>query len=205
MIMTIDNTTKLTKPILSLNFKKQTEEKSLMGPQKDHYSLGQDQEHNSALSLNSTLPNNSNEQSDADSSKKDRPKFSKHGKKLLNDREYRSILEYMQNHYPKCFPAVAPLVPLAIGIHRQIFNIENLPFSRLKIRGFFKKYTQIKNYRKRLVIGNDRFGLDGTPTSQVLKEEIDLLKWKSINGISKNLESPLPSNDRSENFHDNTN
>ena len=83
-------------------------------------------------------------------------------KQLLAKSEYKEMLSYMQKHFPKVFPVDSTPLPLAIGIRNQIFNIPDLPFSRMKIRKFFKIYTGKRTYQKELVVDNNRFNLDGT-------------------------------------------
>ncbi len=101
-------------------------------------------------------------------------------KPLLSDDDYLSILQYLQKHHPKCFPPEESLVPLALGIHHQIFAIPDMPFSRMKIRRALKRYTSWRQYRKELVIDKSRFNLDGTPASKILKEEINWTAWKEL-------------------------
>jgi len=93
--------------------------------------------------------------------------------------DYYAILKYMQEHYPKCF--TTPPSPLAIGIHNLLFAIEDMPFSKTKTRRFFASYTRTKKYLSSLVVGNDRIGLDGMPTSKVIAEEVKNIKHKGIN------------------------
>ena len=85
-------------------------------------------------------------------------------------------MKYLQKNYPKCFPDKPPFVPLAIGIRNQLVAIEGFPFSKTKLRQFFANYTRTKNYLASLVVGNDRIGLDGMPTSKVTKEETKNIK-----------------------------
>ena len=99
---------------------------------------------------------------------------------LISEEDYQEILLYMQEHYPKCFPALEPFVPLAVGIHHQLLATNNCPFPNGKIRKFFGRYTRSRNYRKYLVIARDRFDLNGIPTSKILEEEVNRTKWKEI-------------------------
>ena len=98
---------------------------------------------------------------------------------LISDEGYLAILKYMQEHYPKCFPSEAPPLPLALGIHNQLLAIKDIPFSKTKIRRFLASYTRNKKYLSSLVIGNDRYGLDGIQTSKVLEAEVKNIKRKS--------------------------
>lgn len=72
-------------------------------------------------------------------------------------------------------------MPLAIGIHKELFAIPNLPFSRMEIRRFLARYTCLKEYRNNLIVGNDRVNLAGQPTGKVTDEEIN----KEKNSTSK--------------------
>ncbi|MCA0254814.1 MAG: ProQ/FinO family protein [Proteobacteria bacterium] len=52
----------------------------------------------------------------------------------FSDKEYREILEQLQQHYPSCFK-VDEIIPLALRINNQIFAI-NSKYSKVKIRRF---------------------------------------------------------------------
>ena len=98
---------------------------------------------------------------------------------LLTHEEYLAIVEYLQKTYPKCFSArdTHPL-PLALGIHKQLLASEELPFAKVKIRRFLKRYTRSKEYRKNLIIGSPRVGLQGNQIGVVTEEEINRAKWR---------------------------
>ena len=124
-----------------------------------------------ASSINSTI------NSDVTKKKKENPRVQ--AKKLLLEKsEYKEMLSYMQKHYPKCFLASGEALPLALGIHHQIFSNEDLPFSRMKIRKFLKAYTRQKSYRNILISNDNRYNLDGSSASKVLPEEANWLLWK---------------------------
>ena len=89
----------------------------------------------------------------------------------LSEKKYKEILLYMQKHYPNLFPLEGNLLALAVGIHKQIFAIEDFPFSKIETRRFLMRYTRKKNYLELLKVGNNRYHLDGTVSSQVLFEE----------------------------------
>ena len=55
---------------------------------------------------------------------------------MLTEEEYQEVLTYMQKRFPNVFPYNLDPLPLAIGIHNQIFSIPDLPFSKMKIRKF---------------------------------------------------------------------
>lgn len=104
---------------------------------------------------------------------------------LINDEDYHAILSYMQGHYPKSFPPKLVALPLALGIHNQLFEVNDFPFSKTKIRQFLKRYTASREYRASLIVGNDRFDLNGKPTSRILEEEVDTKKWKKLQAKNK--------------------
>ena len=105
---------------------------------------------------------------------------------LINDEDYQVILSYMQEHYPKCFSSKAEKpIALSIGLHHQLFAIENIPFSRMKIRKFLQRYTGSKEYRQSLIVGNDRFDLVGRPTSKILETEVNHWQWKRLQAEKK--------------------
>jgi predicted transposase/invertase (TIGR01784 family) len=91
-------------------------------------------------------------------------------------KDYDTVLRYLQTHYSKSFPSNFPPLPLAIGIHKELFAIPNLPFSRMEIRRFLARYTCLKEYRNNLIVGNDRVNLAGQPTGKVTEEEINRAK-----------------------------
>ena len=86
----------------------------------------------------------------------------------------------MQKHFSNTFPYNLDPLPLAIGIHSQIFSIPDLPFSKIKIRKFLKTYASKRDYRKELIVDNSRFNLDGTIASKILPEETNWLVWQEI-------------------------
>lgn len=141
------------------------------------------------------------------------PKAIKQKKLLLTEEEYQEVLTYMQKHFPNIFPADSSPIPLAIGIHNQIFAIPDLPFSKMKIRKFLKIYVSKKDYRKELVVDNSRFNLDGTIASKILPEETNWLVWKEVravrraelkakhdNFVKKVMESPVAASEFLEEF-----
>lgn len=120
---------------------------------------------------------------------------------LLTPQEYSSILEHLQTTYPKCFVPVNPL-PLAVGIHKQLLLSTGLPFAKVKIRRFLKRYTRSKEYRRNLIIRSPRIDLQGNQVGVVTEEEVNRDKWREakvewrnkINHdslIKKALENPL--------------
>lgn len=157
---------KITRPILRLNSFKQNE-------------IRPEQEGSNILAktlINRDMATSSNQEAVIKSEKNKVKK----NKTLLSDDDYQAILQYLQIHYSKCFPSEGSPVPLAVGIHNQIFVITDLPFSKMKTRKFLKIYTSQKKYRKELIIDNNRFNLNGTPSSKILEEDINWTIWKEI-------------------------
>jgi len=121
---------------------------------------------------------------------------------LLTPEEYLVILKHLQTTYPKCFPAKTTPLPLAVGIHKQLLASEELPFAKVKIRRFLKRYTGSKKYRQNLIIGNPRVDLQGNQIGMVTEEEVNrdnrreakeekLKKPNHDSLIKKALENPL--------------
>jgi sRNA-binding protein len=99
---------------------------------------------------------------------------------LLTPEEYLVILKHLQTTYPKCFPAKTTPLPLAVGIHKQLLASEELPFAKVKIRRFLKRYTTSKEYRRNLIIGSPRVDLQGNQIGLVTEEEVNRAKWREV-------------------------
>jgi len=84
--------------------------------------------------------------------------------------ESKQILKLLQTKYPLCFSI--PVKPLAIGISKEVIELEKDNFSKQQIRRFFRRYCSDYRYKKLLVEGAQRFNLDGTPAALVTKEEV---------------------------------
>ncbi len=128
--------------------------------------------------------------------------IAKRAKSILTAEDYTQILGYLQKTYPRCFPPNSTPLPLAVGIHNQIFALKDLPFTKTKIRRFLARYTRSKEYRNNLVVGEPRVNLQGNHAGSVKEEEIDRTKWKEIKAeglkkanhdsfIKKAFENPL--------------
>lgn len=90
---------------------------------------------------------------------------------LLTLEEYSAILKHLQKTYPKCFAPINPL-PLAVDIHKQLLVSEGLPFAKVKIRRFLKRYTTSKEYRRNLIIGSPRVDLQGNQIGLVTEKKL---------------------------------
>lgn len=84
--------------------------------------------------------------------------------------ESKQILKLLQTKYPLCFSIPAKV--LAIGINKEVIELENDNFSKQQIRRFFRRYCSDYRYKKLLVEGAQRFNLDGSPATLVTKEEV---------------------------------
>ncbi|MFP3013132.1 MAG: ProQ/FINO family protein [Rickettsia sp.] len=84
--------------------------------------------------------------------------------------ESKQILKLLQSKYPLCFSI--PAKPLAIGISKEVIELEQDNFSKQQIKRFFGRYCADYRYKKLLVEGAQRFNLDGTKASLVTKEEV---------------------------------
>lgn len=84
--------------------------------------------------------------------------------------ESKQILKLLQTKYPLCFSI--PAKPLAIGISKEVIELEKDNFSKQQIRRFFRRYCSDYRYKKLLVEGAQRFNLDGTKATLVTKEEV---------------------------------
>lgn len=98
-------------------------------------------------------------------------------KVFITEGEYNQILSYFKEHYPKLFPKNKNSVPLALGIHKQIFAAD-VPFSNIKVRRFLHKYTRSWQYQKCLMAGRNRLGINGEAASKVSEQEIAYFKEK---------------------------
>jgi len=84
--------------------------------------------------------------------------------------ESKQILKLLQTKYPLCFSIPAKV--LAIGISKEVMELEKDHFSKQQIRRFFKRYCSNERYKKLLVDGAQRFNLDGSPANLVTKAEV---------------------------------
>jgi len=66
-------------------------------------------------------------------------------------------------------------VPLAIGIHKQLYPIaERMQVSRRSLRGFLARWTASRSYQRALgEPGARRFNLDGSPAGEVTRQHGD--------------------------------
>lgn len=84
------------------------------------------------------------------------------------------LLVELQALAPELWNPDAP-VPLAIGIHRQLYPLaERLQMSRRGLRKFLSRWTASEGYRQALAeTGARRYDLDGSPAGEVSEEHRD--------------------------------
>lgn len=96
---------------------------------------------------------------------------------------YTKILRHFRAKYPNCFSRPRKL--LAIGIfHELVEECEELGVSKMQLRHFFKAYCSTKHYRQLMIIGAERFGLNGEVTSLITEQEVCKPASQSINNIN---------------------
>ena len=73
---------------------------------------------------------------------------------------YWKVLEYVRLKYPNCF--TVPPVPLAIGIHKELINLNILidfNISKKQLDSFFYFYCNTPEYKEKIESGVERVGL----------------------------------------------
>ena len=74
---------------------------------------------------------------------------------------YWKVLEYVRLKYPNCF--TVPAVPLAIGIHKELINLNiliDLNISKKQLDSFFHFYCNTPEYVEAVNNGVERIGLE---------------------------------------------
>jgi hypothetical protein len=91
--------------------------------------------------------------------------------RIIEPEIYTKILKHFRVKYPNCF--CKPAKPLAIGIFKEaVSESEEINVSRMQLRHFFRAYCKNRAYRELIVVGAERFGLNGEVTSLVTEEEV---------------------------------
>ena len=88
----------------------------------------------------------------------------------ISPKQYKETLAYLQTQYPKCF--TNPSSPLAISIHKEIFNEQQEHLSKTIIKYFLILYCSKIAYRNSLILGANRIGLYGNVTSVVTEDQV---------------------------------
>ena len=73
---------------------------------------------------------------------------------------YWKILNHLQKKHPECF--TVPAVPLAIGIHKELINLNiliDLNISKKQLDSFFHFYCSTPEYKEKVESGVERVGL----------------------------------------------
>lgn len=100
----------------------------------------------------------------------DKPKL------LLTPEIYNSMLDFFKDTYPNCF--TNPPTPLAINIHKRIYELHKDRFSRVSLKKFLTIYCRSQSYRQAHIVGAGRLDLSGDIVSSVTEEQVLRKKWK---------------------------
>jgi sRNA-binding protein len=96
---------------------------------------------------------------------------------LLSPENYNKVFDVLSQRYPKFFTRGKVFI-FKKGIHRDIFNDEELKFSKTVIRKFFKLYTEQKKYVELHIENTPRYDLEGNKVGFVTKEDVESLAKK---------------------------
>ena len=90
---------------------------------------------------------------------------------LLSPENYNKVFDVLSQRYPKFFMRSKVFI-FKKGIHRDIFNDEELKFSKTIIRKFLRLYAEQKEYVKLHIENTARYDLDGNEAGLVTKEDV---------------------------------
>ena len=90
---------------------------------------------------------------------------------LLSPENYNKVFDVLSQRYPKFFMRSKVFI-FKKGIHRDIFNDEELKFSKTIIRKFLRLYAEQKEYIKLHIENTARYDLDGNEAGLVTKEDV---------------------------------
>jgi len=93
---------------------------------------------------------------------------------LLSPENYNKVFDVLSQRYPKFFMRGKVFI-FKKGIHRDIFNDEELKFSKTIIRKFLRLYAEQKEYVKLHVESAVRYDLEGNEAGVVTKEDVESL------------------------------
>ena len=93
---------------------------------------------------------------------------------LLSPENYNKIFDSLSQRYPKFFMRGKVFI-FKKGIHRDIFNDEELKFSKTIIRKFLRLYAEQKEYIKLHIESAARYDLEGNEAGIVTKEDVESL------------------------------
>ena len=93
---------------------------------------------------------------------------------LLSSENYNKVFDVLSQRYPKFFMRGKVFI-FKKGIHRDIFNDEELKFSKTIIRKFLRLYAEQKEYVKLHIENTARYDLEGNEAGIVTKEDVESL------------------------------
>ncbi len=93
---------------------------------------------------------------------------------LLSPENYNKVFDVLSQRYPKFFIRGKVFI-FKKGIHRDIFNDEELKFSKTVIRKFLRLYAEQKEYMKLHIENTARYDLEGNEAGIVTKEDVESL------------------------------
>ena len=93
---------------------------------------------------------------------------------LLSPENYNKVFDVLSQRYPKFFMRGKVFI-FKKGIHRDIFNDEELKFSKTIIRKFLRLYAEQKEYIKLHIESAARYDLEGNEAGVVTKEDVESL------------------------------
>ncbi len=114
-----------------------------------------------------------------------------HQKSLAKEKEqYKKSLEFVSTRYPKCF--TIPPSPLKIGIHKDLYDMQDGNLSKTTIRRFLAKYCKSQDYKNAHILGALRVDLNGNSESSVTEEQIiNIAKQRDL-ALRKKLKAKTP-------------
>ena len=93
---------------------------------------------------------------------------------LLSPENYNKVFDVLSQRYPKFFMRSKVFIFKKV-IHRDIFNDEELKFSKTIIRKFLRLYAEQKEYIKLHIENTARYDLEGNEAEVVTKEDVESL------------------------------
>ena len=91
---------------------------------------------------------------------------------LLSPENYNKVFDVLSQRYPKFFTRGKVFI-FKKGIHRDIFNDEELKFSKTVIRKFLRLYAEQKGYTKLHIENTARYDLECNEAGIVTKEDVE--------------------------------
>lgn len=111
------------------------------------------------------------------------------------------VLKWLAEHYPKAFDTEVRINPLKIGIVDDLFNeinaLEELPFSKSKLRQALVCFTRRMDYLTALKMRNPRVDLEGNIVAEVTEEEANSAAQRIHQQIAKGIRKRSEDNKKS--------